>query len=140
MKKEPLFNELHRVPVGIIVKKKAITFPELFSLKYPPGYHENSRLLFFMNRFKIYATTKKDFVMNVWNGKHPSDDKNNWQKHPCKKGTKVLIWMVSRFEDVGITDNLVNPIGYDLRGVSCHDLKNFEFEKVSNTKELEKPL
>lgn len=140
MKEEPLFDELHKVPVGYIVKKKAITFLELFSLKYPVGYHENARLIFFMSRFKIYATTKRNFTMNVWNGKHPSEDKSNWKVHLCKKGTRILVWMVSRFEDVGITDNLVNPVGYDLRGVNCGDLKNFEFEKVGSTKELINPV
>ena len=35
-------------------------------------------------------------------------------------GTRVRIWMVSRFGDVGITDNLTSAIGYDAR-VDCEN-------------------
>ena len=63
----------------------------------------------------ITARVKKDFEMRVWNGTHPVE--KNTTTHTCKAGTRVRIWMVSRFGDVGITDNLVNPHGYDCRGV-----------------------
>lgn len=76
---------------------------------------------------EIYAKTTRDLEMNVWNGKHPVD--KNKDKHICKAGTKVKIWMVSRFGDVGITDNLENPIGYAARVDPDIDLTDYEFIK-----------
>ena len=66
--------------------------------------------------------------MNVWNQKYPYEE--NITKHIAKSGTKVLIWMISRFGDIGVTDNLINPNGYDTRGLDCEkDLINFDFRK-----------
>lgn len=81
--------------------------------------------------FEIYAKTTKDLEMNVWNGMHPVEE--NTTKHICKAGTKVRVWMVSRFGDVGVTDNLKNPKGYDVRGLDADiDLTDYEFlERVS---------
>ena len=50
------------------------------------------------------AELTEDVVMHVWNGTHPPD--KNTTEHTVKKGTTVLIWMMSRFGDIGITDNL----------------------------------
>ena len=76
--------------------------------------------------YEIYATTKKDLNMDVWNGRHPVD--KNTKTHICKSGSRVRVWMVSRFGDVGVTDNLVNPVGYNTRGLDADlDLENFEF-------------
>lgn len=61
----------------------------------------------------ITAKVKQDVTMHVWNGKHPVD--GNMSEHVCKAGTVVRVWMVSRFGDVGITDNFENARGYDLR-------------------------
>lgn len=77
--------------------------------------------------YEIYAKTTNDFIMRVWNGKHPVDE--NLTEHICKSGTKVRVWMVSRFGDVGITDNLTNPTGYDIRVDPDIDLKDFEIIK-----------
>lgn len=63
--------------------------------------------------YSIHAETTQDIEMIVWNGRHPVED--NQTSHICPKGTRVRVWMVSRFGDVGITDNLVNPRGYDVR-------------------------
>jgi hypothetical protein len=81
--------------------------------------------------YDIYAKTTKDLEMNVWNGIHPVEQ--NTTKHICKAGTKVMVWMVSRFGDVGVTDNLENPKGYDVRGLDADiDLTDYEFlERVS---------
>lgn len=81
--------------------------------------------------FEIYAKTTKDLEMNVWNGTHPVE--GNTTKHICKAGTKVRVWMVSRFGDVGVTDNLENPKGYDVRGLDADvDLTDYEFlERMS---------
>ncbi len=69
--------------------------------------------------------------MSVWNGIHPVEE--NTAKHICKAGTKVRVWMVSRFGDVGVTDNLETPKGYDVRGLNADvDLIDYEFvEHVS---------
>jgi hypothetical protein len=78
------------------------------------------------NKYEIYAKTTKDLEMSVWNGVHPV--KENTNKHICKAGTKVRVWMISRFGDVGVTDNLINPKGYDVRGLDADtDLTNYEF-------------
>ena len=75
----------------------------------------------------VTATTRKDFEMDVWNGTHPVE--RNTTTHVCKAGTRVRIWMVSRFGDAGITDNLINPHGYDCRGVDVgEDLENITIE------------
>lgn len=80
-------------------------------------------------KYKIYAKTTKDFEMHVWNGKHPVE--SNTTKYICNAGTKVIIWMVSRFGDVGITDDLIDPIGYNARGVNADlDLTDYEFKKI----------
>ena len=81
---------------------------------------------------EIYAKTTRDLDMNVWNGKHPVE--LNISKHTCPSGSRVRVWMVSRFGDVGVTDNLINPRGYDARGLDADkDLKDYEFI------ELQKP-
>ena len=79
--------------------------------------------------YEIYATTTKDLEMSVWNRRHPVDE--NMTKHICEKGTKVRVWTVSRFGDVGVTDNLENPQGYDVRGLDADkDLIDYEFIEV----------
>jgi len=79
--------------------------------------------------YEIYAKTKNDFKMTVWNGNHPVE--GNCSYHTCKAGTRVRIWMVSRFGDVGITDNLINPKGYGARGIDADtDLYDYEFIEV----------
>lgn len=79
--------------------------------------------------YNVYATTTKDIEMRVWNGNHPYDE--NVTTHVCRAGTRVRIWTVSRFGDVGITDNLENPRGYDARGIDAdNDLVDYEFVKL----------
>lgn len=99
--------------VGQHILRGRLTFDELFNLKYPANSHTDSQLLFLFHKFRITATTTEDHEMHVWNGTHPVDE--NTTTHVCKAGTQVLVWMVSRFGDVGITDNLVDARGYDLR-------------------------
>ena len=82
----------------------------------------------------VTAITKKDFEMKVWNGIHPVEE--NTTTHICKAGTRVRVWMVSRFGDAGITDNLKNPKGYDCRGVDVDkDLEDIEIQNVPLTEE-----
>ena len=81
--------------------------------------------------FEIYAKTNKDITMSVWNGKHHPSVEENCEKHICKAGTRVRIWMVSRFGDVGITDNLIDPKGYNARGVDA-DADLFDYEFIEN--------
>lgn len=57
------------------------------------------------------------------------------------KGTKVRVWMVSRMGDVGVTDNLTNPKGYDIRGLDADvDLTNYEFVNKRIISETERQL
>lgn len=99
---------------------KKITFEDLFALKcLSHGMHWYEKI--------ITATTTKDFEMSVWNGTHPVEE--NSKKHICKAGTRVRVWMVSRFGDAGITDNLKDPHGYDCRGVDVDkDLTDITIE------------
>lgn len=78
--------------------------------------------------YEIYAKTTKDFTMSVWNGSHDPSVEKNCKDHICKAGTRVRVWMVSRMGDAGITDNLINPKGYDVRGIDADtDLTDYEF-------------
>lgn len=76
--------------------------------------------------YEIFAKATKDVKMNVWNGRHPFEE--NCIEHVCKTGTRVRVWMISRFGDVGITDNMDNSKGYDARGLDPdRDLTDYEF-------------
>lgn len=101
-------------------------FFKLWDLKCVRSWMDDQKHLKNWNSYKIYAKTTRDIEMNVWNGSHPVE--NNTSKHICKSGSRVRIWMVSRFGDVGITDNLENPNGYDARGLDAdEDLIDYEF-------------
>jgi hypothetical protein len=78
--------------------------------------------------YEIFAKTTRDVEMSVWNGQHEPSVEANCKKHICKAGTRVRVWMVSRFGDVGVTDDMVNPKGYDARGLDADkDLVEYEF-------------
>lgn len=79
-------------------------FFKLFDLKCVKKWRNEDKHLKDWYSYEIYATTTKDLEMNVWSGIHPVDE--NTKKHICKAGTRVRVWMVSRFGDVGVTDNL----------------------------------
>lgn len=81
--------------------------------------------------YEIFAKLKKDVNMNVWNGKHPVD--SNITTHVCKSGTKVRVNMVSRFGDVGITEDLNKKFGYDARGLDA-DTDLYDYEFIETTK------
>jgi hypothetical protein len=70
------------------------------------------------------ATLRRNCEMHVWNQKHPISE--NTSIHIARRGTKVLIWMLSRFGDAGITDNLVDAVGYDVRVDAEEYLENIE--------------
>ena len=113
--------------------KKKITFDDLFALKCQctKNIMDNTRKPTWYD-YVVTAKTKKDFIMDVWNGTHPVE-KNSIQ-HICKAGTKVRIWMVSRFGDAGITDILKNPIGYNCRGVDVDkDLEDITLKPKSKS-------
>lgn len=41
--------------------------------------------------------------------------------------------MVSRFGDIGVTDNLITPKGYDIRGLDADtDLTDYEFIEIKH--------
>jgi hypothetical protein len=104
-------------------------FFELFELKCVNKWRPEEKHLKDWGDYEIYATTTKDFTMSVWNGRHPVDE--NSTTYICPSGTRVRVWMVSRFGDAGITDNLVNPHGYNVRGVDADkDLINLEYKEI----------
>jgi hypothetical protein len=96
------------------IQLPTLSFDELFNLKYPAESKEDPMQLFLFSKFRITAETATDNEMRRWNGKDSSKDEN-FIRHICPAGTTVLVWMVSRFGDVGITDILVDAVGYDTR-------------------------
>lgn len=103
-------------------------FYRLWDLKCVQKWREDSIGLKSWYDYEIYATTTKDLTMSVWNGNHHPSVEENCTKHICKSGTRVRVWMVSRFGDVGVTDNLTNTKGYDVRGLDADvDLIDYEF-------------
>jgi hypothetical protein len=100
--------------VGESILLPTLSFDDLFNLKYPIEANEDPNWLFLFSKFRIIAETTTDHEMCRWNGKDSSKDEN-FIRHICPAGTTVLVWMVSRFGDVGITDILVDAVGYDTR-------------------------
>ena len=99
-------------------------FEELWKLKCDSGLGWFSKI--------ITARVKKDVEMHVWNQRHPVEE--NTAVHICKAGTRVRVWMVSRFGDVGVTDNLDNPHGYDAR-IDPEDIEDLHIEDASPRKD-----
>jgi hypothetical protein len=107
-------------------KEQNPNFFKLWDLKCVQRWRDDQKHLKDWYTYEIYAKTTKDLEMSVWNGTHPVEE--NTTKHNCKAGTKVRVWMASRFGDVGVTDNLETPRGYDVRGLDADvDLTNYEF-------------
>lgn len=94
-------------------------FFKLWDLKCVQKWKEDFIGLKSWYDYKIFATTTTDQTMSVWNGKHDPSVEVNCSEHICKVGTRVRVWMVSRFGDVGVSDNLINPTGYDVRGLNA---------------------
>ena len=120
-----------------VIKRPTLSFDELFNLKYPAEVKDDPAQIFFWNKFEIYAITKKDFKMMVWQG---HGKKPEFIDHICKAGTKVRVWMVSKMGDIGITDNLINPVGYDCRGIDNNDLYDWEFIRMEEKPQVKKDI
>jgi hypothetical protein len=60
-----------------------------------------------------YVTTTRELPMQRWNGKHPVDENTKTDLIPA--GSTLKIVMVSRFGDVGLTDDMKREHGYGLR-------------------------
>lgn len=75
-----------------------------------------------------YMTTKEPMTLNVWNQRRPGEPE--YTDKPLPVGTRVKIVMVSRFGDVGITDDLTAENGYHLR-VNIDELEQ-KFENFGN--------
>lgn len=113
-----------------ITREENPAFFKLWDLKCVRRWKEEQKHLKDWYSYEIYAKTNKDLTMNVWNGQHPVE--SNCKEHICKAGTRVRVWMVSRFGDVGVTDNLKNPKGYDVRGLDADvDLTDYEFIELN---------
>ena len=115
-----------------ITREENPAFFKLWDLKCVQRWKDEQKHLKDWYSYEIYAKTTKDLTMNVWNGKHEPSVDANCKKHICKAGTRVRVWMVSRFGDVGVTDNLKNPKGYDVRGLDADaDLTDYEFIELN---------
>ena len=111
-----------------ITREENPAFFKLWDLKCVQKWKEEQKHLKDWYSYEIYAKTTKDLTMSVWNGKHEPSVEANCKEHICKAGTRVRVWMVSRFGDAGVTDNLTNPKGYDVRGLDADiDLTDYEF-------------
>lgn len=73
-------------------------------------------------------TTKEPMTLHIWNQRRPGEPE--YTDKPLPVGTRVKIVMVSRFSDVGITDDLNAENGYHLR-VNIADFEQ-KFENFSN--------
>lgn len=120
-------EECKKANIGDIIERETLSFEELYNLKYPVEYFQIDFVTLWYD-FSITATTLKDFTMRVWNGHGAIPE---FTEHICPTGTKVLIWMVSRMGDIGITDNLTDPNGYDCRGLEGFELTNWEILRIS---------
>lgn len=123
--------------VNQIYFQNSVSFEELFDLKYPPksvalnpenkGLSVNLLTNRIWYNYRVTAKTKKDCLMYVWNQMHPVSE--NTRIHKCSKDSEVLVWMISSHGDVGITDNLENPTGYNCR-VVIDDLYDWRIERI----------
>lgn len=73
-------------------------FFKLWDLKCVQRWRDEQKHLKDWYSYEIYAITTKDLEMSVWNGIHPVNI--NTSKHICKAGTKVRVWMVSKFGSI----------------------------------------
>lgn len=114
-----------------ITRESNPAFYKLWDIKCVQRWRDEQRHLKDWYNYEIYAKTTKDLTMSVWNGNHHPSVEANSKEHICKAGTRVRVWMVSRFGDVGVTDNLKNPTGYNVRGLDADtDLTDYEFIEV----------
>jgi len=60
-----------------------------------------------------YCTTTQELELVDWNGKHPYEENIKTYKVPV--GTIMKIVMISRFADIGLTDELNVKYGYKIR-------------------------
>lgn len=128
MRNEDFTDLLKQMKSGDKICFNEISFDNLYSIKYPSEKIRDLSNMDFWYNFKIYTKNKNDLIMTTWNGIHPVE--NNISTHTCPKDTKLLVWMVSRFGDIGVTDNLENPKGYNNRGVSPEYFYDWEIYKL----------
>ena len=74
-----------------------------------------------------FAKLRKPIIMRHYTGKWINNNPQ-FLEVPCAAGQPVKIVMVSRFGDVGITENLDTDFGYGAR-VSLDDLYDFSETK-----------
>jgi hypothetical protein len=112
----------------VLTREDNPAFFKMWDLKCVQFWKEEDKGKKSWSDFEIYAKTTKDLTMSVWNGKHHPSVEANCTEHICKAGTRVRVWMVSRFGDVGVTDKLIDPVGYNVRGLDADvDLTDYEF-------------
>lgn len=132
MKNTKFVEECKALKLGETLKKEKLLFEEIFNLKYPEdlsNIFENNftRYEHIWFDFHIYAHVKKNFVGNTWKGHNHQPE---FVEYNIPKDSQVCVWMVSRFGDVGITGNIIDPTGYDLR-TSPDNLYNWEIIRIN---------
>jgi len=122
-----LVKDCFALEVGQSLTRDIISFDDLFNLKYPVEYFDDPLWGDRWYNYEITAMTTNAHEMGVWNGNHPVE--LNIAYHMCAPGATVLVWMVSRLGDVGITDNLIDARGYAAR-INPDLLKNWTIKKM----------
>jgi hypothetical protein len=75
-----------------------------------------------------YVTTTQEIELKKWNGTHPVEKNSILVKIPS--GSTLKIVMISRFGDVGLTDNLNAVNGYHTRvPVDDDSITDIRFER-----------
>jgi hypothetical protein len=87
-----------------------------------------------------YACLRKDRTLEHYLG-YSKGGEPQFREVPCEAGQRVKIVMVSRFGDVGITEDLNAEVGYGAR-VQLDDLCNFsnEIAEVGDRVRLTAPM
>lgn len=116
-KAEEFLNICYTLRAGETITIISLDFESLFMLKNNRKWWE----------FNVDTHCKEDILMQVWNKKHPIED--NIKNHVCKAGNRIKVWTVSRFGDICVTDNFINPTGYDARGIDIKNLYNWEITR-----------
>jgi hypothetical protein len=89
--------------VGQSLTREHVSFDDLFNLKYPVEYLADPM---WTDRWDMYE------IIAVTTTPHQMGEENTATYHICPAGSTVLVWMVSRLGDIGITDNFDNAHGY----------------------------
>jgi hypothetical protein len=98
---------------GEVLEVDKLLWDELFNLMYPI---KNTAIL-----RRVYGTIWFNYEITAVCYKQTND--------VVLPNDTVRIWMVSRMGDIGVTKNLVNPKGYDIR-TDIDNFRNFKIKRI----------